>query len=239
VLLNLNESPYDLPLELKREIVAKLLAQPWNRYPAIRPERVRELLAQRHGLSSAQVLPGKGSNEVTQAIMATVLEPGDAVVFCPPTFSLIPTLIRLAVARTVEVPLLPGGALDEAASSLDLALGILREVRFSLGEGDALATRGLLRGRRGDFAAARADLADAEALLRREDRLLLGQMLCRRAEVERLAGDEVAARAAVDEASGIQGATGVGPRSPLGVLVAAQRAILDPSSPPNPAPRLP
>jgi hypothetical protein len=49
----------------------------------------------------------------------------------------------------------------------------------------------------------------------------LGKLLCKRGEVERLAGDLDAARAARDEAASIAAETKAGPDSELGRAVAA------------------
>ena len=51
--------------------------------------------------------------------------------------------------------------------------------------------------------------------------LELGKLLCKRGEVERLAGDLDAARAARDEAASIAAPIGAGPDSELGRALAA------------------
>jgi hypothetical protein len=49
----------------------------------------------------------------------------------------------------------------------------------------------------------------------------LGKLLCKRGEVERLAGDLAAARAALDEAASIAARIEAGPDSELGQALAA------------------
>ena len=68
---------------------------------------------------------------------------------------------------------------------------------------------------------ARALLARGEQQLRGVYALELGKLLCKRGEVERLAGDLDAARAARDEAASIAARIEAGPDSELGRAVAA------------------
>ena len=46
--LNQNESPYDVPPELKREILERMAAAPWHRYPEFVPARLLERLSARY-----------------------------------------------------------------------------------------------------------------------------------------------------------------------------------------------
>ena len=47
--LNQNESPWDLPAELKREILAAAESSPWNRYPEFAPPALLRALAEHYG----------------------------------------------------------------------------------------------------------------------------------------------------------------------------------------------
>ncbi len=86
--LNQNESPYDVPLELKREILARVADAAWHRYPDFTPAPLLEALAARHEWTADGVLVGNGSNELIQASLAVSLDAGDRVVAPTPTFSL-------------------------------------------------------------------------------------------------------------------------------------------------------
>ena len=79
----------------------------------------------------------------------------------------------------------------------------------------------LLRARQGAVGEARALLTRGEQQLRGVWALELGKLLCKRGEVERLAGDLDAARAARDDAASIAARIGTGPDSELGRALAA------------------
>jgi len=86
--LNQNESPYDVPPELKQEILARMAAAPWHRYPEFVPTRLLQQLSARFDWPAEGILVGNGSNELIQATLAVALEAGDPVVAPTPTFSL-------------------------------------------------------------------------------------------------------------------------------------------------------
>jgi histidinol-phosphate aminotransferase len=104
VKLNQNESPYDLPPEIKEELAERLRDIPLNRYPAEQPERLRSALAERLDLGRSGVLIGNGSNELTYTLGLALIEAGDAVVLPRPMFSLYAKVARMSGARLTEVP---------------------------------------------------------------------------------------------------------------------------------------
>ena len=101
--LNQNECPFDVPEELKREIVDEALTANWGRYPSFVPGEVKESIGKRHGLGPEHVLIGNGSNELIQAVFQATIEMGDQVVLPVPTFTLYALMGRIAGAdiRTV------------------------------------------------------------------------------------------------------------------------------------------
>ena len=103
--LNQNESPWDVPLPLKQEIAERAVALPWNRYPEFAPAEQLQTLAAAHAWHAEGVLVGNGSNELIQAVLATTLGPGDAVVAPSPTFSLYRLLTNVFGGRYVPVAL--------------------------------------------------------------------------------------------------------------------------------------
>ncbi|HEU5171402.1 MAG TPA: histidinol-phosphate transaminase [Gemmatimonadales bacterium] len=103
--LNQNESPWDVPVALKREILDRAAGLPWNRYPEFVPAELLEQLAGAHGWSADGVLVGNGSNELIQATLATTLDGGDRVVAPSPTFSLYRLLTNVFGGRYVPVAL--------------------------------------------------------------------------------------------------------------------------------------
>ncbi len=110
--LNQNESPWDVPPELKREVLAAAAAAQWQRYPEFAPPELLEALAARYGWVADGVLVGNGSNELIQATLAVTLAAGDVVVAPAPTFSLYRLLAGVMGARYRPVPFGPGFEYD-------------------------------------------------------------------------------------------------------------------------------
>jgi histidinol-phosphate aminotransferase len=103
--LNQNESPWDVPEPLKRAILERALALPWNRYPEFVPAELLQRLAVAHAWHPDGILVGNGSNELIQAVLATTLTPGAAVVAPSPSFSLYRLLTNVFGGRYVPVAL--------------------------------------------------------------------------------------------------------------------------------------
>ncbi len=114
VKLNQNECPFDVPRELKEEVLARLRELPWNRYPAMRAEGARQAVAEACGLSADWVLLTNGSNE---AILATVqtFATGGTVVVPEPGYSMAAPLAVAAGARVRAVRLRDDLTLDVRA----------------------------------------------------------------------------------------------------------------------------
>lgn len=122
--LNQNESPFDFPAELKREIFDQVAGQQWQRYPEFVPRELQSALAAHYGWVPDGVLVGNGSNELIQATLAVTLGAGDPVVAPSPTFSLYRLLTGVLGARYVPVPL---G--DEFAYDVDRLIETARRER--------------------------------------------------------------------------------------------------------------
>lgn len=110
--LNQNESPFDFPAELKREVLEQVAGREWQRYPEFVPRDLQEALAAHYGWIPEGVLVGNGSNELIQAALAVTLGAGDRVVAPSPTFSLYRLLTGVLGGRYVPVPLANGFAYD-------------------------------------------------------------------------------------------------------------------------------
>jgi histidinol-phosphate aminotransferase len=102
--LNQNEAPDDFPADLKREVMARVLARPWHRYPEFTPRSLSLRLAQHYDWDADGLLVGNGSNELIQATMAVSVERDDVVVAPAPTFSLYRLLTSVFGGRYVGVP---------------------------------------------------------------------------------------------------------------------------------------
>ncbi|KAF3443986.1 hypothetical protein FNV43_RR13676 [Rhamnella rubrinervis] len=98
--LDANESPYGPPPEVY-EALGQL------KFPYVYPDpecrRLRELLAEQSGLESEYILAGCGADELIDLIMRCVLEPGDKMIVCPPTFTMYEFDAAVNAALTVKV----------------------------------------------------------------------------------------------------------------------------------------
>ena len=110
--LNQNESPFDFPPELKRQVLERAAAQPWQRYPEFAPPELLERLAQHYGWVADGVLVGNGSNELIQSTLSVTIGASDRVVAPSPTFSLYRLLTAVLGGRYVPVPLGEGYVFD-------------------------------------------------------------------------------------------------------------------------------
>jgi len=103
--LNQNESPIELPDAIKAEILERLHAVPWSRYPQPSGD-LADTLRDTLGLpESIEVLTGNGSNELIQALLVAVLAPGTRIVIPVPTFLLYQQFATILGASVVNIPL--------------------------------------------------------------------------------------------------------------------------------------
>ncbi len=115
--------------------------------------------------------------------------------------------------------------LESAESHLLEATLILDEL-WPAAAGAFRATLALIRARQGAFDEARSLLATGETQLRGIHKTEFGKLLCRRAQVEHLAGDAAAFMRALAEAESIAAESGSGAESELGRSIVELRALL-------------
>lgn len=99
-----NESPYDLPAEIKRAALDAFAETPWNRYPDDRPHRLIAAIEAREGLPAGSVIVGRGSNELSHTLGLCFLDAGTPVVLPSPMFALYASVARMHGADVVDVP---------------------------------------------------------------------------------------------------------------------------------------
>jgi len=104
VKLNQNESPYDLPADLKDELLAAFADVAFNRYPSEQPGRLRRALAEHDDVPPESIIVGNGSNEITYTFGLAFLDPGTSMVLPRPLFSLYDKVARLQDAALTSVP---------------------------------------------------------------------------------------------------------------------------------------
>ncbi|KAA0251366.1 MAG: histidinol-phosphate aminotransferase family protein [Acidobacteria bacterium] len=102
--LDFNESPFDVPAEVKEEVLARLRSLRWSRYPAFGSPRLVEAIARHAGRPPEEVVVGNGSGELLLAAIGVLAGGGGTVVTAPPTFSLYGQLCAVAGAREAAVP---------------------------------------------------------------------------------------------------------------------------------------
>lgn len=86
--LNQNESPFDVPLDLKQEIIDQFLKINWNRYPEVFPTRLPQRLAEIHNLPAESFIVSNGSNELIYTVAMSIVREGTNVLIPQPTFYL-------------------------------------------------------------------------------------------------------------------------------------------------------
>lgn len=110
--LNQNESPYDVPAELKRRLQAELADRPWNRYPPFVADSFIGAVSEAMSWPHEGILVANGSNELIQAALAVVVGPGVSVVIPEPTFTLYRLMTEVGGGTVVSVALDAGLRFD-------------------------------------------------------------------------------------------------------------------------------
>ncbi len=106
--LNQNENPFDVPGDIKEKLCEDAKKLSWNRYPMNTSPELRRQLAEWHLVSETQILLGSGSNQIFQIMLSAVIEPGDKVMYCPPTFSLFDLYADLYGGELIKIHHAPG-----------------------------------------------------------------------------------------------------------------------------------
>jgi len=109
VKLDANENPYG-PLPAVREALGRLNFP--HIYPDPESRALRASLAKFTGVPAAYLLASSGADELIDLLMRVMLEPGDCVLSCPPTFGMYSFDAEMNAGRVVEVPRLPDFSLD-------------------------------------------------------------------------------------------------------------------------------
>jgi histidinol-phosphate aminotransferase len=109
VKLDANENPYG-PLTVVREALGRL------DYPHIYPDpesrALRISLSKFTGVPIENLLAGAGADELIDLLMRVLLEPGDCILSCPPTFGMYSFDSELNSARCIEIRRKPDFSLD-------------------------------------------------------------------------------------------------------------------------------
>ena len=79
-----------------------------NRYPDNGAVVLTRALADRYGVDPAQVATGCGAVTICQELAQAFNDPGTSIAFAWRSFEMYPLLARVAGARAIQVPLVPG-----------------------------------------------------------------------------------------------------------------------------------
>lgn len=109
VKLDANENPYGPP----PEVLAALGSMKFpNIYPDPESRTLRKGLSDWVNVPAENILVGCGADELIDLLMRCVLEPGDTIVDCPPTFTMYKFDAAVNAAGVVTVPRLDGFRID-------------------------------------------------------------------------------------------------------------------------------
>ena len=100
--LNTNENPYP-PSTRVRNALREGADAALQRYPSPAADELRNQAAEVYGVSPGNVLVGNGSDELLSICLRTAVADGDRVAYTVPSYSLYPTLARLAGGELVEI----------------------------------------------------------------------------------------------------------------------------------------
>ncbi len=103
VKLNQNENPFDIPDEVKNEILEEFKKRSWNRYPEVLPFELIDLLSEHHHWPADGIIAANGSNELMYTVMMTLVSKGVKVVIPTPTFFLYEKAVRIMGGDVVHV----------------------------------------------------------------------------------------------------------------------------------------
>jgi histidinol-phosphate aminotransferase len=113
-----NETPYHPHPQVLEAVESQL--RTLNRYPDPAKTALRQRIADRCGVSAAQVAVGNGSCELLLSAAEAMLEPGAEVVYAWPSFSIYPHLAAMSGARAVTVPVTEAGEHDLEAMASEI-----------------------------------------------------------------------------------------------------------------------
>ncbi|XP_044483474.1 histidinol-phosphate aminotransferase, chloroplastic-like isoform X1 [Mangifera indica] len=99
--IDANENPYGPPPEVHQALgQLKFLYI----YPDPESRQLRDALSKDSGLESNHILVGCGADELIDLIMRCVLDPGDKILDCPPTFTMYEFDAAVNGAHVIKVP---------------------------------------------------------------------------------------------------------------------------------------
>ncbi len=112
IIVNANETNYDVPVAIKAEILRRLNNLEFNRYPPIKAETLAKKIAEDYGVDESNVKIGNGSSELLQMACFAFGGSGRRIAFPSPSFSMYGVYTKLADSEAVPYPLDVNGYVD-------------------------------------------------------------------------------------------------------------------------------
>ncbi len=126
-----NESPFDLPPEIRHELTEAIAQLQFNRYPDPSSDLLRAQLCEQLRVDKAEIVVGNGSDELIGNFMLAFRKPEACVSFPTPTFSMFGILAQVAQIEAVGLPLDDRFDLDPAAWKAHLDAHVINLVFLS------------------------------------------------------------------------------------------------------------
>ena len=101
--LNQNENPFDLPDELKRELLEEFFKNSWNRYPDVFPTQLIEALSKQFNIPMESIIAANGSNELMYTALMSIVGKGVKVLIPSPTFFLYEKIVKILDGELISI----------------------------------------------------------------------------------------------------------------------------------------
>ncbi|MFZ1082222.1 MAG: histidinol-phosphate transaminase [Candidatus Kryptoniota bacterium] len=101
--LNQNESPFDIPADLKKEITEEFVRISWNRYPDVFSIKLPERFSEIYGLTVESFIVANGSNELIYTVEMSIVKDGTDVLIPQPTFYLYEKVAKILDGNLIKV----------------------------------------------------------------------------------------------------------------------------------------
>lgn len=112
IVVNANETNWDMTPEIRLELGTRLAEHAFNRYPSMHGEDLCQAIADRLGFDLAQVAIGNGSSELLEKACYAFGGAGRKIASANPSFSMYQTYAILADSQPVLFPLTADGFVD-------------------------------------------------------------------------------------------------------------------------------
>ena len=110
--LHCNETPFDLPEELKQQLATQMAELAWNRYPDFHNTELTALIADHAGVLPQNVILGNGSSQLIQQIFSCCAKFLSVAVIEQPTFTFYHQVCQNERMAYQEWPLAQDGTYD-------------------------------------------------------------------------------------------------------------------------------